>query len=509
MTTEEIIQTILKNRGLVTLEDQNTFFSPIHPEKIPPLFESEPAIQLIKHHIQQKNSIAIYGDYDVDGVSSTAILWETIYKYTHLVFPHIPHRKEEGYGLSQRGIDKCLEQNAKLIITIDNGIVANQQVQYARDQGCDVIIIDHHEASSQLPNANVILHSTQTCASVLAWLFVRDFLGHSNMELLGLAALGVICDMIPLLGLNRSVALFGLNQLRRTNRPGLLALYHEAGFTADTIDTYKVGFLIGPRLNAMGRLEHALDSLRLLCIKDPQKASQLAQMLGETNRSRQELTQQAVNHALTNISVSNVIVTADSSYEEGIIGLIASKLVEKYYRPVLAISIGSEISKGSARSIAGFDITNHLRQHSHLLTAVGGHQMAAGFSLHTKDLPEFISSVSNANIPEELLTKKQRIDCQIPTSAINNQLWFELQKFAPFGLGNPQPVFSSQIINVKNLRKIGQQQNHLKMTIDSLDAIWFNFTDANIDSKNKLIYSLSQNTFNQKTTLQLLIKDLQ
>lgn len=492
MDINSIINTLLKNRNLD--------LTPQHPKDLLTPIDIKPALQLIKEHIAKNNKIFIYGDYDVDGVCATAILWETLYKDYKNVFPHIPHREAEGYGLSIKGIDHCLGQGAKLIIAVDNGIVAHEQVDYCRNNNCDIIIIDHHEPSLTWPEANVIIHSTETCAAGLAWYFS---LSDAHLDLVALA---VICDMIPLTGLNRSFAKFGLQKLNATNRPGLRALIEVSGIK-DKIEAYHVGFILGPRLNAMGRLEHAIDSLRLLCTTDPQKAKDIAQILDQTNRERQDLTQRAVENALSSIELTNVLVSANHNYHPGIIGLIAAKLVEKHYRPAVVMAIGETESKGSARSIAGFHITEHLRTASHLLKNIGGHAMAAGFTLNNSKLEEFISIISNPNISADLLLKKQRVDMELPFEVLSLDLYTALQQLQPFGLGNPQPVFRTNNVKLLNSERLGKSNQHVKFQVDKIDAIWFN-SPNDIPELGDIIYSLDQNTWNNQTKLQLLIKDI-
>lgn len=517
MTADQIITKLLDNRGLTTDQAVREFFHPPHPKSLPAPFVSEEAIQLIKQHIESHSKIFIYGDYDVDGICSTALLWEALYAVYPQVFPHIPHRREEGYGLSVKGIDHCLAQGANLIIAVDNGIVAFDQVDYCRNHGCDIIIIDHHELAQSLPHANVVLHSTSTCAAGLTWFFCRDF-AHSDPAL-DLVCLAVICDLVPLMGTNRSFAKYGLVDLRTTSRPGLLALFETASLLPESLTPYHVGFIIGPRLNAMGRLEHALDSLRLLCTHDPVRARELAVLLNDTNKNRQDLTQSAVDYALSHLSLdSQLLVSAHESYDEGVIGLVAAKLVEKYHRPSIAISIGPGQSKGSARSIPGFDITSHLRSYSHLMTNVGGHAMAAGFTLDSSNISDLISNISHPDISPDLLVKSQRVDCEIELSDISLDLYLRLQDFAPFGLGNPQPVFFTRGVTVTHPRAIGKLNQHLKFNVDGFDAVYFNppFPDSGEGlevrykegDKFDLFYSLDSNTWNNQTKLQLLVKDL-
>lgn len=511
----DIVKTLLANRGLKTKKQIEEFFHPTDPADLKTPFDSKPAIRLIKAHIKKGHSIAIYGDYDVDGICSTAILWETLYSQYKNVFPHIPHRESEGYGLSLKGIDHCLEQGAKLIIAVDNGIVAYEQVKYCQDKGCDIIIIDHHEADLPL-NTKYVIHNTGFCAAGLAWFFSRDYLAPSP-EHLSLVAIATVCDIVPLLGANRSFVKYGLEELNKITRPGLRALFAEAGLEPRTynLTAYQVGFIIGPRLNAAGRLEHAIDSLRLLCTKDPTRAAGLATSLGRTNRDRQDATLSAVTHALQQMTINDlmtkndILVAADKSYHQGIIGLVAAKLVEKYHRPAIVISVGEQQSKGSARSVFGFHITNHLRTAEKLLLNIGGHAMAAGFTVENSKLEVLISKLTDIKIDPELLIKKQRIDAVIPLSTINQQLLTRLKEFEPYGLGNPTPIFSTPGVEISDIRRLGKENKHLKFKAGDLEAIWFN-ASSNLEPKTyNLTYQVEENTWNGQSKLQLLIKDIQ
>lgn len=509
MSIDQIIARLLANRNLTTPEEISEFFTPIRPEDLSTPFDSTPAIGLIHSHIDQKNQIFIYGDYDVDGVCSTAILWETLYHAYERVLPHIPDRKTEGYGLSIAGIDKCLARGAKLIIAVDNGIAAHEAVNYCRALGCDIIIIDHHEVGETLPTANVILHSTTTCAAGLSWFFCRDFTRAPHTEHLSLVSLAVICDLVPLLGINRSFATYGLQELNQTKRLGLRALLSEDR----QLDTYAVGYIIGPRLNATGRLEHAIDSLRLLCTKDFDQAQELAKKLNTINASRQELTESSILLASQQLSTNptthnSLLITSSTTYHEGIIGLIASRLTEKHYRPSIAISIGDTHSKGSARSITGFHITDHLRQFSHLLVNVGGHAAAAGFTIENSKLDQFIQLVQIVQLPPEILTRKSRIDCDIPLRAINHELYAKLQEFQPFGLGNPTPTFQSTNVAITNPRRIGKQLNHLKFKVDGLEAVYFNAMNYEPRATGNIIYTIDLNEWNGSQNLQLIVKSI-
>jgi len=521
MSPDQIITKLLKVRGLTTKKQIDEFFAPPHPRDVKSPFNSQLAIDLIKKHISLNNKIAIYGDYDVDGICSTAILWETLYATYKNVFPHIPHRESEGYGLSIKGIDHCLSQDAKLIITVDNGIVAHEQIEYARNKGCEVMIIDHHESDSQLPKANCILHSTSCCAAGLAWFFARDYTENRilNTEHLSLVSIATICDIVPLLGINRSFVKFGLEELNHTTRPGLLALFENAELPSTKvgegrgvrylITPYHVGFIIGPRLNAMGRLEHAIDSLRLLCTPKLDQAAKLAKLLGETNKLRQDETKNSLDHALAALDENNLpdlIVVSDTGYHQGVIGLIAGKLTEKYHRPSIAISVGETESKASCRSISGFHITDYLRKFDKLLTAVGGHSMAAGFTVQNSKLKILITKLSKTKIDPKILVKTQRVDLEIPLELVNLDLWLALQRLEPFGIGNPKPIFKSVAVTPTDIKKIGSLGSHLKFKVDGIDCVWFN-AGGITQTTGDLVYSLDENHYNGATSLQLLVKN--
>ncbi len=514
MTHDELIQILLTNRGINTPQETAEFFQPTHPQLLPSPFDSAPAIQLIKQHLSSESKIYIVGDYDVDGICSTAILWETLQTFSKNILPYIPDRRIDGYGLTSGVIDKVIAAGAKLVIAVDCGITSIDSVAAARTAGCDVLIIDHHALADKLPQANVILHSPTTCAAGLTWFFCRDLQSSFDSDLSGLitkldlVALAVVCDIVPLLGLNRSLTKYGLAQLNSTSRLGLTTLFQISSLDPlrKPLGTYEIGFVIGPRLNAMGRLENALDSLRLLCTSNPQKALSLARLLDDTNQLRQDLTRSALDHALTQIDPQNLphlIIVSDPTYDEGVIGLIAAKLVEKFHRPAIAFSRGPETSKGSARSIPGFDITSYLVSHKALFTSLGGHAMAAGMTISNAN----ITHIPPPILPSKLLVRTRRVDAEIPLSLIDIDFYLRLQDFAPFGLGNPQPVFQSSAVSVSALQKIGKQLQHLKFKAGDLDAIWFNTDPSHsLNSPATLHYSLDLNTWNGRSSLQLVVK---
>ena len=330
--------------------------------------------------------------------------------------------------------------------------------------------------------------------------------------------------MVPLTGANRTLVKFGIEKLRTTKRPGLLALIKEAEIDKSKIDVFEIGHIIAPRLNAMGRLEYAMDSLRLLCTKDLERAEVLATKLGSTNKRRQELTIEAFEHAKSKIKnqkskIKSLIFLGDESYQQGVIGLVAGRLVEEFYRPSIVLSVGKKYSKASARSISGFNIIEFIRGASDLLVDAGGHPMAAGFTVETAKLSllqKKLEQLAEELLDKDKLTRSVRIDCELDLSFIDKKLYDVLQKLAPFGMGNPTPVFLSKNLVVEDMRLVGNDGLHLKLRVQKdgkyFDAIGFGLGDradeVRIGSKIDLVYTIEENEWNGNNRLQLKIKDL-
>ena len=533
---DSIIKSLLKNRGLTTKNQIEKFLHPPHPQDLKPKdlsfnqTELTKGVKQIKQAIKKKQSIIVYGDYDADGICATAILWETLHHLGAQALPFIPERLKHGYGISKKGLDELTKNYAShpkpLIITVDNGIVAHTAVKYARQKGFDVIISDHHVASNTLPKANAIIHTTKLSGSGVAWVLsqaIAKSLHKSPPDNLELAAIGSLADMVPLLQANRSIVKHGLKKLSQTKRIGLLQLFKDARIEPQKISTYEINFMITPRLNAMGRLGHALDSLRLLCTKSQARASKLAQILSSTNRDRQQLTEDQLLHALDLVRKSNreekIIIVGHSDYHEGVIGLIAGRLMERYWRPTIVLSHGKTTSKASARSIPGFNIIETLRQASDLLVDVGGHPMAAGFTVENKKIDQLtkkLQKIAHQKITDKLLKKTLDIDCEIKLADINWQLYRNLAQFEPFGIANPQPVFTSRKVEVTEARAVGQERKHLKLSVREgksvLPGIGFGLgklaPKISAGSQVDLAYLIDENNWNGRKELQLKIKDL-
>lgn len=527
---DELINLLLQNRKITIKKEIEGFLNPDISKITSSLVKIDKdslkkSIDRVKKAVKQKQKIIIYGDYDVDGICATAILWETLNSLKADVMPYIPSRFDEGYGLSKDGIDNILKnQKVDLIITVDNGIVANDAVAYANKKGIEVIITDHHVSEKTLPKAFSILHTTLLCGAGIAYLFSKEILGQKpslNDDHLELATLATIADLVPLTNANRTIVYFGIKSLQKTNRAGLLALLKKSGIKKQEIGVYEIGHIIAPRLNAMGRLSSAMDSLRLLCTKNVNRAESLSNLLTNTNLERQQMTFDSLEHAKSKVNkkeLKNLIFIADDSFKEGIVGLIAGRMVEEFYRPSIIISQGKIYSKASARSVVGFNIVEFLREAKDLLVDVGGHPMAAGFTVETAKIPALqkrLFEISEKLIKKDSFEKVLRIDCELNSKYINFETFSALQKLAPFGMANPEPTFVTKNFNIENIRLVGNDGKHLKIKFSSngnfFEGIAFGMGIENgfkIGDEVGVVYTLDENVWNGNKTLQLKIKEI-
>jgi len=537
---DEVIETLLKNRNITTDKEKEAFLHPMLATVTASSVEIdkkqlEKTLKRLQLALDNKELIIVYGDYDVDGITGTAILWETLIALGFEAMPYIPHRVDEGYGLSVKGIANVLSQmpTAKLIITVDNGIVAHDAVVEANKQGLDVIITDHHlpDKESERLKALATVHTVKLCGAGVAWVLSKEMqkkfgkVGKEDDDVhLELAALGTVADLVPLTGANRTIVFHGLDKLALTKRFGLLELYTRAAINAANIGVYEIGHVIGPRLNAAGRLETAMDSLRLLCTRDRKRAVALAEQLDITNQERQRLMQETIAHAssLTRETgmTKKLLIVAQEAYEEGIIGLVAGRLVEEFYRPAIVIAKGEKVSKGSVRSISGFNIIEFLRSQPDLFLNVGGHPMAAGFSIETSRLDVFtktLEELAETKLTDDLLQRKIKVDFEIPLNIVSTTLYQRLQELAPFGMGNPEPVFISRRVLVREKRIMGKEGNHMRLILQGgdigkvLEAVAFGMGERVVEFQEEdyldIVYTLSVNDWNGNKRLQLKVKD--
>lgn len=525
--TTDIAKILLKNRGIRTEKQKKKFLNPTPPNKLTlkELKISEPGIKKsisrIKKAVKDKEKIIVYGDYDADGICATAILWEALHSLGANALPYIPERFSEGYGLNDKSVEKLKEKHSDLglIITVDNGIVAARQVEKINKLGIDVVIADHHQKGKKLPQAHAIIHTTEIGGAGIAWILTRELGRNSSLELV---AIGTVADQLPLIGPNRSFVKYGLEALHKTERPGLLALFNEAAIKKDSISTYEIGFIIAPRINATGRLQHGVDSLRLLCTTDQKRASELALHLGKVNTERQKIVENVVLHAgrfVKEHSWKGAILVANESYHEGVIGLAAARLVEKHYRPAIVLSKGKEFSKASARSIQGFNIIEVIQRLNYLIEDGGGHPMAAGFTIQTSKIEEFSQKLDEISAPlltNEVLSRKLRIDLELDFSQLNWELLKRILLFEPTGIGNPTPLFMTKEASVIEARQVGAEGKHLKLKLANkgkiFDAIAFGFgylsPKLSSGEPTDVAFRFEENIWNDQKNLQLKIRDI-
>jgi single-stranded-DNA-specific exonuclease len=546
-TIDEIINILLNNRDI---QDRKLFLSPIHPRDISveQVFSHDKKLknnlkktcELLELLFNEKKLIIVYTDYDADGITGGAIMWETLYIMGFNVKPYVPDRKNEGYGFSKIGIDYVKKSyDPVLIISVDHGISGAKHITYAKKKGIPVIVTDHHIPSKEHPDdAFAIFHTDSLSGSGVSYFIAREFFHYfkkkkristkiiADLEVLfyndyiGLSSIGSVADLVDTRGLTRSIIFYGLKALEKTKRKGIRELIREADIENKKITTYDIGFIIAPRINAAGRIGHALDALRLLCTTDKERAQSLAAKLGETNRERQGMVEKIklsiFNEQLSNNSIK-IIILHSKTWHEGIIGLIAGKVCEEYYRPCIVMTEVDGFAKGSARSVSGIDITAFLRSLQKYLIDVGGHPAAAGFTIEKKNIKKFIEHAEEKSNEwkDELLERKIYADMKLPLSCVSVKLVNEIQKLAPFGVGNYQPVFYSEG-KIINARIFGKEKKHLSITVSSnkntLEAIFFKQADRYFelcrDMKIGLVYTLDLNHWNGKTETKLFVRQL-
>ncbi len=433
--------------------------------------EIETLSYLIEKTAFDKKRIVIYSDYDADGITGAAVFWETLHLMGFDVMPYIPDRKTEGYGFSIKGLDFVKRQyDPGLIISVDHGIAASDKVRYAKEAlGIPVVITDHHLKPNKLPEtAEAIIHTDALSGSGVAYFTAKAVFKKLGSRLkksqrqeierffsddyLALAAVGTVADLVPLVGISRSLVKRGLEVFPQVQRFGLQEIIKEAGLSGRKITPYEIGFIIAPRINAVGRIQKAIDALRLLCTRDRMRAKRLADKLSQINRLRQNLVERYVKSAIEQIekqqkTLPNILLVYDPEWEEGVIGLIASRLVERFNRPAIVFTDSNGFLKASARSIPRFHITDFLRGFSDLLLEVGGHKQAAGLKLEKNlfaKLKEKMIKKAGEMISRKDLEKVVETDLKLPIKALTLELAELVERLEPFGIGNPRPSFYIQ-----------------------------------------------------------------
>jgi single-stranded-DNA-specific exonuclease len=500
------------------------------------------AIDRIWKAIQGEERIAVYGDYDADGVTATALLTDLLSKLDAHVQGYIPNRFDEGYGLNTEALDALKAAGVTLVITVDCGIRSMDEADHARQIGLDLIITDHHHPLEEMPTALALVnpkqpgevYPDQNLAGVgLAYKLGCALLdkarssGHSPAEAieaedyLDLVALGTVSDQAPLIGENRSLVRQGLEYIRRPRRQGVLSLIGAAQLNARQITADSIGFGLGPRLNAAGRLDSAMAALNLLLTQDVAEAAHLAQLLDNQNRERQQITREIQAHAeglvLAEEPDALLLFSSDESYNPGVIGLAASRLMEQYYRPSIVAYHGPEFTRGSCRSIPEFHITRALDECADLLVRHGGHSAAAGFTVrneHLAELVERLRLIARRELGSLDLRPTLRADAQVSLSELTPELLSDLERLQPTGQNNPSARFVSRAVRVLRSRTVGKDNSHLKLAVTdgaiTYDAIAFRQgqLQSGMPSYIDLLYSFERNEYNGYSSLQLNVQDI-
>ncbi len=537
-----VISQILINRGINTYDKAKLFFRGTKDQLYDPfiLRDMKKAVERIKQAIERNEKILIYGDYDVDGITSVSTLYLLLKQLNADVDFYIPHRVQEGYGLTTSGIDEAAKKGVKLIISVDCGVTAIKEVAYAKQLNIDVIISDHHEQGPDLPDAYAVIdpkckHSTYPfhelagvgVAYKLGQALVQNMNKDSDMmdQFLDLVAIGSTADIVPLVDENRIFVKEGLKLINNTQRPGLKALLKVSGLADKEIGTGQIVFVLAPRINAIGRLGDAELAVKLLTTDDPHQAWEIANELEKENRLRKNIDEETFRNAREivdsdfDLSRTHGLTLSKEGWHPGVIGIVASRVVEKYYRPTVMISIDTDVGKGSARSISGFDIYNAIKQCDDLLIAFGGHKYAAGLTIEKDKIDIFrkrFNEIAKQNLTEELLVPKLKIDAEIRLGNITPRLIQLLKLFAPFGPKNMRPVFQSNDLQVIGTPAV-VGKNHLKFKVRQdgvvFDAIGFNLGELiyriepgsqNLD----MAYVIEENNYLGRTFVQLRVKDL-
>ncbi len=542
LNVPRVIASILINREIETLEAADTFFNPSWEDLYDPFLmkDMNKAVQRIITGLNRKERFFIYGDYDVDGITSVSLLTMFLNRMGADVTFYIPDRLKEGYGLSQAGIQKATNVGAKILITVDCGITGNEEVALARSMGIDVIISDHHEPGNSLPEATAIVdpkredceYPFKELAGVgVAYKLVEAVAKQLNLpesfcrDYIDLVALGSAADIVPLVQENRVLVKKGLEKINQLDRIGIFALVESSGLLGKKIGTGQVVFILAPRINAVGRLGNAERAVNLLITHSQEKARSIASVLESENRNRKTIDEETFQEAcrlideVFDLEVDRAVVLAQEGWHPGVIGIVASRIAETVCRPTIMIAIEEGVGKGSARSIANFDIYTALKKcDSHLLD-FGGHRYAAGLTIRTDQIQDFreaFKKVAAETLLDEDLIKRIKVDAEITLPEINDALIQYLNLFSPFGPQNMRPVFFSQGLQVVGAPRI-VGKNHLKFKVrqgeEVFDAIGFDLGTLSYrltpgESNLDMVYVIEENYWNGQNKIQLRVKDL-
>jgi len=531
-----LIAQLLYNRGITDPAQIDPFLAADERLLNDPFLlpDMDKAIDRVYRALLSGETIAIYGDFDADGITATVALAQGLSSLGGRAIPYIPRRVEEGYGLNHAALENLYKKGTGLVITVDCGISSAPEVERAQRMGLDIVITDHHTVPAQMPQAVAVVDPKRAdsvypfprLAGVGVAFKLLQALFHSlgqdtNIEaVLDLVALGTVADMEPLLGENRYLVKRGLEVLQHTNRLGIREMARCAGVPLSTISPETISWVLGPRLNAAGRIDHAIIGYDLLLTDSPEEAQRLASLLERKNAERQRLTETVLANAREQLIAigtdSPLLMVGGEVFLSGVVGVVASRLVDEFYRPAVVFELGKEWSRGSARSIPDFDIIAALTECSDLLSRFGGHPMAAGFTTATENLgrlQERLIEIAANRLTSIDLRPSIPIDAEIPLSSLNGKTFAMMQQLAPFGCANPHPIFISRGVMVVEYRTVGADGNHLRLKLRDGDVTW----DAigfklgklidEVTPRLDIVYNLEVDRWRGKEMLQLNILD--
>ena len=532
---------LLYNRGITDPDEARAFLQGEglgpNPFRMKGITE---AVTRLRRAIRQGEPIAVFGDFDVDGVTATALLVQTLRALGAQVQPYIPQRVEEGYGLQLDTLRNLYRQGVRVLVTVDCGIRAVSQIERAR-RGLDIIVTDHHSVGPQLPPALAVINPKQSdcpypfkelSGSGVAFQLARALLRANartplgapvtlqEEELLDLVALGTVADIVPLTGENRALVTRGLKRLNQPQRAGVQALLDRAGVRPGEITAWAISFILGPRLNAAGRLDTAMLSYQLLTSPSLEEARPLAERLEAINRERQQLTEEALERAREQVMAEPLpplLFAAHESFHPGVVGLVASRLVEEFYRPAVVVELGDELSRGSARSIPEFHITHAFDECAELLERYGGHHKAGGFTIRNENLHAFqdkLLAIARRELEGVELVPTLDIDLEVELREVDWATQALVEQMEPCGEGNPRPLFLSRRVQLREARAVGEEGHHLRLLLSDGRAVWDGIGfglggwAGQLGDWVDIVYTIEVNEWNGERRLQLNVQDL-
>ena len=533
----DLIATILVNRNITKKEDVEKFLNPTRNDFYNPFLmtDMEKAVDRILVAIENKEKVTIYGDYDVDGITSITVLKSFLKDVGLEVDTYIPNRIDEGYGLNKKAIDKIKENGCQLMITVDCGISGIEEVEYANSLGIETIVTDHHEVGDVLPNALAVVDNKRKDSTYpfrelagvgVAFKLIQaigiklELKEEEYLKYLDIVAVGTISDIVPLVDENRVITKLGLKLIRQTKNIGLRSIINTSGYSK--IDSNTISFGVAPRINACGRMGKAEEALKLLLSKNLNEAQELTRKLNEHNRERQDIEKRIFEDAIKQIeekSLANnrTIVVAGENWHHGVIGIVSSKITDMYFKPSILLCLEDGIGKGSGRSIPGFDLHDALNKCLDTIDKFGGHAMAVGITVKEEKIPEFKEEFEKIAIDSHIeeIMPIINIDAKVNLSNINREMVESLKQLEPFGEGNKMPIFVFKNLRIDSIRALSEGK-HLKMTLKDnntiINSIGFNIgkmaEDYKIGDRIDLVGVLEINSFNGVDSLQINIKDI-